>query len=831
MPRADHPLSDGVGTLLLTDDERGAASVLAAELTRRGERVAIIRLRELPLSVDQGIYYANLTDESAVAELLEAIGGREGPVAGLVHLLPLRGGMPFDAMGLADWQARLRLEITSLFLLARTAGPTLKQAGRAGRGLVIAATAMGGTFASDELEGRAVQPSQGGVAGLVKTLAREWPEVRHRVVDLEADLLPVDVATHILDEIRADDGELEVGYRGGRRLVPRPRPADLRRDDRTQIEVDASWVILVTGGARGITAEIARDLAARYRPVLLLCGRSALPGEETAETARFVDARELRAALIEPARQRGEPVSPASVEALCTRLLRDLEMRTNQAAMRQAGATVQYVQMDVHDAEALAPFVERVYRQYGRLDGVIHGAGIIEDRLIEQKSLDSFNRVFQTKVDSAFTLSRVLRPDSLRFLAFFSSVAARFGNRGQADYAAANEVLNKLAVYLDRAWPGRVVSFNWGPWDRAGMVSAEARRQFAERGLQLISPRDGCEAFDRELRLGHKGEVEVILGDGPWETANQVMLPARLDGLPLLAGVATAADVTGSLGATVLLDPSADRYLQDHRLDGRPVFPLAMAMELMAEAARAASPRLEVVGIRDLRVLQGIVVDDGAQEIQVRVRPRSDALAPDVSQEVDVEIARAASPARPSYRGVVQLAERLPASPPVEEQPRDFRPFELTVDEAYRRWLFHGPAFQGISSVDGIDEVGIAAQLQPSQPEHCLRPGARGRWLLDPVLIDASFQLAILWERAQLDMTPLPAGLASYRRFGAPGDGPVACSLRATASADGQTLLTDSTFRDASGRLFARVEGMEFACSRSLNRLAQTALAGRGTQP
>jgi NAD(P)-dependent dehydrogenase (short-subunit alcohol dehydrogenase family) len=157
-----------------------------------------------------------------------------------------------------------------------------------------------------------------------------------------------------------------------------------------------------------------------------------------------------------------------------------------------------------------------VYEEYGRLDGVIHGAGVIEDKLIEQKDPDSFQRVFSTKADGAFLLARLLRFDQLRFLIFFSSVAGRFGNRGQGDYAAANEVLSKLAYQLDRKHAARVVAIDWGPWAAGGMVSPELARQFAERGVPLISRDAGVRMFDQELRLGRKGEAEVVVGGGHW---------------------------------------------------------------------------------------------------------------------------------------------------------------------------------------------------------------------------------------------------------------------------------------------------------------------------
>jgi NAD(P)-dependent dehydrogenase (short-subunit alcohol dehydrogenase family) len=183
--------------------------------------------------------------------------------------------------------------------------------------------------------------------------------------------------------------------------------------------------------------------------------------------------------------------------------------------------------VDVRDETAFSDLIDQLYQTHGRLDGVIHGAGVIEDKLVKDKSPESFDRVFDTKVDGAFVLSRKLRSDSLKFAVFFTSVAGRFGNRGQGDYAAANEVVNKLAVYLDNRWLGRVVSINWGPWAKQGMVSAELQRQFADRGIELISPSDGCLRLDQELRFGRKGEVEVLLTAGGWETSPEALLPEQ----------------------------------------------------------------------------------------------------------------------------------------------------------------------------------------------------------------------------------------------------------------------------------------------------------------
>jgi NAD(P)-dependent dehydrogenase (short-subunit alcohol dehydrogenase family) len=191
-------------------------------------------------------------------------------------------------------------------------------------------------------------------------------------------------------------------------------------------------------------------------------------------------------------------------------LRRQREIGENLQRLRAAGATVAYAQVDVRDAHTMRRVLADWQRRFGPIAGLIHGAGVIHDRWLRDKSPESFDRVLGTKLEGALTLAGLLDPDALRFAAFFSSVAGRFGNQGQSDYAAANEVLNKLALWLDRRWAGRVVSVIWGPWSGVGMVS-DLEAHLGRRGLGMIAPEIGAPLLADELELGRKGDVEVIV--------------------------------------------------------------------------------------------------------------------------------------------------------------------------------------------------------------------------------------------------------------------------------------------------------------------------------
>ncbi len=160
---------------------------------------------------------------------------------------------------------------------------------------------------------------------------------------------------------------------------------------------------------------------------------------------------------------------------MCARARRTRDPRhAGRADGRRRDASVPSV--DVRDAAAFGALVDALYARHGRLDGVIHGAGVIEDKLARDKTSESFARVFDTKVNGALAIAKHVRAD-VGFIVFFSSISATFGNRGQADYAAANDSLDRLAVTLKRRLPARVLSINWGPWARRrhGVARAHAR--------------------------------------------------------------------------------------------------------------------------------------------------------------------------------------------------------------------------------------------------------------------------------------------------------------------------------------------------------------------
>ena len=520
----DAPIQNGAINLasdrviVITDDERGVARALQKKFEAGGYQAVTLQWGKRQRQAGKRVYYLNHNYAEEIENVIQTIRRQHGKVGGLIHLFPLKECPSFQDIDLPAWKARIDYEVKSLFSLLKGLEPDLIEAADNGGACVLSAVGMGGTFASGlRINNTNFFPGHGGVGGLLKTAAVELPKVRFRAVDLDAGQSATAMAETLFNEIGVADDSVEIGYFGKKRMRLGLATASLASRQNNGLRIDPSWVILITGGARGITAQIALELARNYRSKLILAGRSLPPpAAEPSETAGVEQTEALKKVLIDQMRRKGKRFSLAEVEAEYQRLLKEREMRTNLAALRSAGSEVSYYQVDVRDEKAFGALIENIYQQHGKIDAVIHGAGVIEDKLIRDKTLASFDRVLGTKADSAFILSKKLRPESLKLLVLFSSVAGRFGNQGQCDYAAANEIVNKLAVYLKKHWPGRVVAINWGPWDKSGMVSDGLKQEFARRGVRLIPPAEGSRFMDTEIKKGEMGEVELVVGDGPW---------------------------------------------------------------------------------------------------------------------------------------------------------------------------------------------------------------------------------------------------------------------------------------------------------------------------
>jgi len=831
MRQQPEPLAPGMarrltpGRFVLTRDRLGAADALAAALAARGAEAVIVEPQ-------------TLADEATLLEACQALG--TAPVAGVVHLAALGSPALTGQETPAEWRQALQLHEKSFFLLLRELG------GRMGEGArVVAASDLGGLFGRDGSSAGTLR-LQSGAVGAVKSLLEERPELRVKAVDLDPRRSAAEWAADLLGEIELDGGRQEVGYPGGLRTVFHTIAEDVAIDPARDAAL-AQLVVLATGGARGITAEVLRELAAPGT-TLVLTGRSPMPEPESGDTAKLPDADALRKHYVAQVRAGTLKLTPGEVQRRLQSVLDQREMRANLADFQAAGAAVEYHAVDVTDENAVRALVDGVRVRHGRIDGVVHGAGVIEDKRLADKRSDSWSRVVDTKVIGALLLQKYVDPAALKFFTVFSSVAGRYGNSGQSDYATANELMNRLCIALQARWGEHVAvsALCWGPWGAtkfgAGMVTAETEAKFAEKGVRLVSAALGRRLFRQELARTAGTPVEVVCGEAPWESREAQL--GRIQMVSASAPMSAAADAdnrpelgpllgrgvpvarpTGERVLPLRLDPARHLYLQEHALDGKMVLPAAAALELMAEAARTLWPGWRVVEVREHKLLKGVEMDLAGRELQVFLSPppygSSEGFDVSAALQTDLGNGRALT----HYRCVVRLEQALPAAVPAERAFHDDK--SLTVAKAYGEWLFHGPRFQVIEHIEGLSPAGSGARVRSSHPSQWLArqsadaPG----WLFDPALLDAAAQMAWLWARAYRDESALPTRFGRVVRYRDQFPARLHMEYERIESPDPNLIRGNVVFSDEHGEPVMAIEELDSVASAALNRLGGTARA------
>ncbi|MBC8393490.1 MAG: SDR family NAD(P)-dependent oxidoreductase, partial [Deltaproteobacteria bacterium] len=336
-------------------------------------------------------------------------------------------------------------DLRDAVLMAKLAAPELLESGKSGHAVFATISRMDGTFGFKRTNN--FDPMQGGLAGLAKTAAAEWKGVICRAIDIALDWEEVEeIAQAVVRELSTPDpsGPVEIGLGRNSRIFLQLSPSGHSPGQEIPIDLTPGDPVIVTGGARGVTAAATLALAKYARPLLVLLGRSPHPVPEPAWLASLTDEADIKKAILDN-EYADNSASPMQIEQNFKKHMANREISMNLEKMRQTGASVLYYSVDIRDPESVQKILDEVRAKHGLIKGIIHGAGVLEDRFIIDKTSEQFEKVFETKVTGLRVLLEAAKQDPLKHIVLFSSVSARFGNKGQVDYAMANEVLNKTA--------------------------------------------------------------------------------------------------------------------------------------------------------------------------------------------------------------------------------------------------------------------------------------------------------------------------------------------------------------------------------------------------
>ncbi|MDD4003671.1 MAG: SDR family NAD(P)-dependent oxidoreductase [Elusimicrobiaceae bacterium] len=375
--------------------------------------------------------------------------------------------------------------------------------------------------------GKPFDPFYGAIAGTTQCLRKDMYELaktRTKLIDCDPSLSPAAIAEQTVHEIMRGDDRMAIGFHDSLRTT---YFAVSERVDTSKLRYPLDGkTFIVTGGGRGLGA-LFSQLAAKRAKVRVLVFDILELTDDTPKYARMNEAElaELKQSVWNRLKADSSvKATPVLLEREYARLTDPVTLHNNLQKLRTLGSEAEYYRCDVTDGKAIAECVKKIKARYGQIDGIVHFAGLERSKLVSDKTVEEFYRIFDVKADSAMKLagSGVLKKGG--FWVSASSIAGKFGNLGQSDYACANDYIAKLAVSLQNSGY-RGVSAAMTAYGGTGMALRPGVKTFLEsNGVDFIYPEEGMTAILDELMYSARPEIVLSGSLGKLDTDSQLQL-------------------------------------------------------------------------------------------------------------------------------------------------------------------------------------------------------------------------------------------------------------------------------------------------------------------
>nr|WP_245542702.1 type I polyketide synthase [Psychromonas ossibalaenae] len=801
--------------LLLVDDGEGCCVRLADKLTLLGWAVTV--LKPSWVKTVSSKTFAEKVNVIELAELdekeLTAVLATQDIWTSIIYLHPKS-----DVSGI-EYPVVYKQGLQLAFLLAKLSGLGKNSSADNNevRSSFVVLTRQGGAFGleNNQLNSDLVQ---GGLCGLVKTLAHEWPNVFCRVVDVAAKFAADKVAKLLVEELNdADTNPVEVGFNNNGRLTLVGEKTDSYALPAGN-SINCDSVFLVSGGAKGVTAHCIIRLAKQYQSKFILLGRSKYQSDEPSWANGINDQAELKKAAMQSLLTSGEKPTPVRISAFIRPVLANREIKATLDAVAAAGGIAEYVSADVTNAASVKDAVEPITDLWGPITGLIHGAGVLADKFIEQKTLADFEAVYSTKIDGLLSMLACCQQEQIKHLVLFSSAAGFYGNPGQSDYSIANDILNKTAYRFKALNPtAQVLSFNWGPWD-GGMVTPELKRMFNDRGVYIIPLDAGAELLLNELAADSNRCPQILVGNdmgGEPEPQSAPLTELKTENKEVTA---VKKPLVSRLSKTLLA--ANNPFIADHQIGENQVFPTVCAIAWMVDAAAETYSGYSCAAVHNYKLFKGVIFDGKQADqyfIDLTLVSTSENL---LTVEVKIGSQKTADRSQFHYGATLLLSREKQELPLYSgELPALITEKQTSASELYENGtLFHGASLQGFSAVNYCDQQGLLMS--------CLIDGSvaavQGEFDVQVNNVfadDLIYQSLLVWVRKQLGLGSLPSSTAAWTVYSqVPLDEPFYVKLTVTAH-KGKKVTADVQMINRDKQIMAAVTGAQVTASASLNDL------------
>ncbi|MCB2180347.1 SDR family NAD(P)-dependent oxidoreductase, partial [bacterium] len=808
LPRTTLCLPTGIqlnedSRVLVFDDAQGSSDALVHLLIER--QVQVLKLTT-----------ADLTDISETIQLWLS----QGPIHGVYFLPGIGDETPLAAMTADEWDAQLEQTTVALYHIMKALPE---------EAFLMTATKTGGLHGYTKEK---VIFTGSGISGFTKAIKLERPKSLAKVVDFSPKENAATIATQLIEETLHDPSVVEVGLENGQRfgiiVIEQPWSQSNPRS------LEQGSVFLVTGGTGGITLPIVQDLANHTQGRFYLTGRSPLPKTDSPDlaTLRATGPEGLEQAWMKRLQESGQKFTPLEVRSKVERFVRATTTLEAIEAIQQSGASVEYIVADITSQEDMERVAQDVLEAAGQVDVLIHAAGFERSRKLSKKPLEEFLQTIHVKASGFFYLYQSLRSRNAlpKEMVLFSSVAGRFGNNGQTDYSAANDLLSKMGIVIQSQHPGtRVTTIDWGPWAEVGMASrGSTPRLMAFAGIEMLSPDTAAGLVFKEIVQAGGGEVIYAGTLGILEeqlgSENSLDLPAAnralQSGNPPQLMLSKITGFNRQEGATfeVTLDPSEEPFLHDHAVNGTPLLPGVMGIEGFSSVAQHIVNALSANGPTGLQVTELENVEFANPFKFYRNEPRhiiwktfpirgSRGLEVQVTME-SLNPSRLEQYPKPiqHFTGTVHLTTRSNTSNGLFAPPPKWNGRYTLSEEKIYQLYFHGPSFQVVAGVQR-DQNGLLAKFRSDLPPITTQTLSLGT---TPLLIELCLQTAGIWEIGQTGEMSLPRGIQKVKLYNHEVNGEaVFAKIQPVQTPNG--ILFNSQVLDSTGKVYLELQGYRTA--------------------
>jgi NAD(P)-dependent dehydrogenase (short-subunit alcohol dehydrogenase family) len=728
LPQADYLAFQLPSThiALVTNEGSALTAEVVQHLTAKGNKVIVLNLPHTTSNHSSAttIPVTDNTNE-AIASAIQQIEQQYGKVGTFIHLHP---HFEFQNGNFTQHFHTEREIIKSVFLLAKHLQPSLNELGKENRANFLTVTRLDGKSGLDKRGNISVVG--GGLNGLTKCLNLEWSSVYCRAIDIQPELNPTTISKHIINELHDPNrGIVEVAIHEDGRACLDAKKILVQENQSIETKITKDSIFLVSGGAKGVTAKCVIEMAKAFQCKFILLGRSDFGYELPTYAQNGIAESALKGQIMNDMKARGEKPNLAIVKKTFNNIVAKKEILSTLQQIKNNGGEAIYIQGDVTDIRTVKPQLLPITQKWGQITGVIHGAGRLADKYIQDKSEQDYYNVLSVKLDGLLTLLQSVNINKLEHLVLFSSVAGFYGNVGQTDYAIANEILSKAAHLFRTNHPNTQVSaINWGAWD-SGMVSGALKKKFEEMGVSLVSTEGGPAMLVNEMNLAYANEPQVIIGG------------------TLPAGVSYTDGTLQTHKVQRHLTLEANPFLMHHVIQNKAVLPVVNAVGWMTNTCEQIFPDFFVHQVENAKLFKGIVFDGNQPtDFTVTLKELSkDENAIILETTVQSQSTTAKLPTY-HYKAKVTLAAKKNKIVSPTFQPNFSGSYEVT-DGAHLYQdgsLFHDTYFRGINNILDWNQNQIILDCQaPTVPA-----SAQGQFpvlTVNTFFADIQYQGMVIW--------------------------------------------------------------------------------------